>query len=132
MKFSIFLWAVWLVYFGASVANQVLSNIEASESFKEDYDENDERWSMNRSGAFGYITNAASIAFGVAMTWLAMTVRRMVRMEHHIPGEQLEDCCLAFWCHACVASQILRQIKLDNGQYELCSPTGNTGGARAV
>ena len=132
-RWSAVLWILWLAYAGTYMANQVMRNREAMASYQEDYDEDDPQWEINRSESLGHAAQAMQVIFGIAMTWLAMRVRAMVRHAHRIRGEQLEDCCLVFWCNGCAASQLLRQLGLDRGQYELCSPNGekDTAGSAA-
>lgn len=39
--------------------------------------------------------------------------------------EGVQDCCEAFWCHCCVAAQLLRHEGHSGDKYSLCSTQGS-------
>ena len=53
----------------------------------------------------------------------------MVRERDHIQGDGCEECLTVAFCEGCAFSQMLRQLDLDNGAYQLCTPTGDNSAA---
>lgn len=61
------------------------------------------------------------------VTVLTAMVRLRVRVVDSIPGEccgGAEDCCCSLWCNTCTQCMLLRHLGYTNGQYRLCSETG--------
>ena len=73
-------------------------------------------------------SNVCYLISAFVITFLLMTVRKLVRNKDNIPAAscgEMEDCCCSFWCPCCTTIQIFAQgeISCQNG-YQLCSPEG--------
>lgn len=85
-------------------------------------------------GAWEYVPIAGYTLLSVmSLIILCCTcnARAAIRRIHHLPGEEcgVEDCCVVWCCTPCSMVQMLRQLGVNDGNYNLCSQTG-TGEAR--
>ena len=63
------------------------------------------------------------LLIGGACVWLTL-LRALVRIRDSIPGSALRDCCVTLCCCCCSVCQLARHEGLVQGQYGICSPTG--------
>jgi Cys-rich protein (TIGR01571 family) len=84
-----------------------------------------------------FLQMALSISFGLYFIIITIKTRYYMRKKYAIRAqdcdESIEDCCLSYWCHACVICQMARHTAdYDTYSATCCSSTGLGPNAPAI
>lgn len=93
-----------------------------------DYEGGDYEDTVTVSGLYVFsfwLRRLVNFCYTVTLVFLMTVTRGYIRSRYNIQGNEVEDCCLSFWCTCCTVSQMARHTtdyELYSGK--LCTPTG--------